>query len=263
MSTPADSPGSQHRLLLLHGFLSGGHAWQGLRRELAPDVVTFAPDLLGYGRDPRRAGTYSLDALVDDLEPLVEREQPTHVLGHSMGAIVALALARRYPGGFAGVGLAGLPVFDGRADGLACLNRHGPTHRFLLHNDRLTHAACAAIRPTRRLWEPLAPLVVPARVLPRLRVLFEHSRQGHAEGLDGIVFAGLVDVLAEGLCTPVAALHGGLDRLAPLERVRDAASRHGWDLRVAPTGNHQLPIERPRTVAGWVHEQVLQTTAVR
>jgi pimeloyl-ACP methyl ester carboxylesterase len=88
--------------MLLHGFLSGRNAWRPLRRELS-DLETVAPDMLGYGRAAHRGQEYNLDETVAHLRGVVEAEQPTHVVGHSMG-IVALALAGEMPDAFAAVG---------------------------------------------------------------------------------------------------------------------------------------------------------------
>lgn len=244
------------KLLLLHGFLSGRAAWRPLQREL-PDVDTVAPDLLGYGRSPRRGATYSLRGMVEHLGPLVRAEQPDYVLGHSMGGIVALALAAEMPGVFARVGVVGLPVYRDRADGVEHLRRRGFVHRAALRRDHLTHVGCVGMHYSRLLWLPFSPLVLPRQPRSVLRTTFDHCRDTHLGSLDAVVFAGHVEALAERVRTPVAALHGARDGAAPLARVRDLAERHGWELRVSPTGTHQIAVERPRLVARWVREHLL------
>ena len=244
------------KLLLLHGFLSGRAAWRPLQRELS-DVDTVAPDLLGYGRAPRRSATYSLQAMAEHLAALVRAEQPDYVLGHSMGGIVALALAAEMPGVLRRVGVVGLPVYRDRADGLEHLRRRGFVHRAALRTDRLTHVGCVGMHYTRALWLPFSPLVLPRQPRSVLSSTFDHCRDTHLGSLDAVVFAGHVEALAERVRTPVAALHGARDGAAPLDRVREVAERHNWDLRVSPTGSHQLAVERPRMVARWVREHVL------
>ena len=102
--------GDRPRILLLHGYLSGPAAWAGLRRELAAEATTLAPPLPGYGSEPSPP-EYTLAAVADALEWRLAQIRPTHLLGHSMCAILALELARRYPGRFARAAAIGLPVF--------------------------------------------------------------------------------------------------------------------------------------------------------
>lgn len=249
------------RVLLLHGFLSGKAAWRRTRVELAPDVDTIAPDLPGYGsaRDPAEA--YSLDWIVDNLDPILAANSPTHVVGHSMGGIVALALAARLPNAFQAVGVIGLPVFRDRGDGLACLRRRGPLVGAMLQDDRLAHLACVGMRHTWPLWLPFAPLALPGRPRHAVRHLFDHSGASHAGSLDAVVFGGLVEALAAQLTVPVAALHGGRDRSAPAQRVRELGVSLGWDVRTAPRLGHQIPIVRPALTARWIREHVLPIDA--
>ena len=243
------------RLLLLHGFLSGRAAWGPLRRELA-DLDTIAPDLLGYGASPRHRAEYSLDEMVRYLEPLVSAERPAFVLGHSMGAIVALALAAAMPGAFSRVGVVGLPVYNDRADGMSFL-RARPVHHAFLRRDVLSHAGCVAMHHSRSVWLPFSPLVLPRQPRSVLNSTFDHCRQSHVGSLESIVFAGRVPELVSRIETPVVALHGARDRSAPLDRVRRLAEEAGWDLTLAPRCGHQVVVERPRLVARWVRERLI------
>lgn len=243
-------------VLLLHGFLASGGAWAPVRQELRGIVPTLAPDLAGYGSGRSVVATYSLATLVEHLVPLVESERPAHVVGHSMGGLVALALARRLPESFESVGLVGLPVFHGRGDGLAFLHRARPSTRLTLHDHARAHRACEAAHRLRRAWIPAAAWLT-SRPPEMLATMYDHTLESHTAGLERIVFAGLADELAAGLTTPVFALHGARDRSAPFDRARDLARRHGWKLSVARKSGHQLIFERPVTTASWIRERVL------
>ena len=167
------------RLLLLHGFLSGRSAFDGLRAELEGEAVTIAPDLPGYGdapgpRDPRE---YTLQLLADAMEAVLDREQPTHLLGHSMGGIVALELVRRHPGQFARAGIAGLPIYRSRADALAHLHRRGTLYRLMLHSHRTSHLACAAMRASNWGWGALPAIV--GRDHPQRHIADQQRRNGN------------------------------------------------------------------------------------
>lgn len=245
------------KVLLLHGLLSGAVAWDGVGRELSSIVETVAPNLAGYGGERNPDGQYTLEALVDRLEPLLDVEQPTHILGHSMGGIVALALAARWPGRFERLGVVGLPVYHDREDGLAFIHQRGLLLRAVLRTDWLSHYGCSALYRGRTFWRPVVPFAVPRQPLTHVRAAFHHSRESHEGSLNRVVFANHVPRLAARTATPVVALHGGRDRSARIDRVRELAREQRWDLAVSPTAGHQIIIERPRLVARWATSRLL------
>ena len=83
------------RILLLHGVMSSAGTWHRIGAELASrgwDCV--AVDLLGHGSARRVRGSLDLDTLVGGV--LAQLAAPADVvIGHSLGGIVALALAGR------------------------------------------------------------------------------------------------------------------------------------------------------------------------
>lgn len=83
--------------LLLHCTLAHSGAWQGVAKALSNNYCLVAPDLLGHGRTPDgdRAGDYHDQVTAQALAYLPET--PTHVVGHSFGASVALRLAIEHP----------------------------------------------------------------------------------------------------------------------------------------------------------------------
>jgi len=73
--------------------------WDGVVAELGTGVRTIAVDLPGFGASNTLAGPYNLDRFAADLRALLEslRTGPVIVVGHSMGAKVALRLAIEAP----------------------------------------------------------------------------------------------------------------------------------------------------------------------
>lgn len=86
-------------ILLLHGLGVSGAVWQAFARRLLPRFAAVAPDLRGHGQsdappDGYQSFDYSADCatLIDDLHLA-----PLPVVGHSLGALVALELAHDWP----------------------------------------------------------------------------------------------------------------------------------------------------------------------
>lgn len=84
-------------VILLHGSLSTGGQWRRLIEELSRDFRVLAPDLHGYGHSPSYAGDPAklIEAETAVVAALMEMAPgPIHLVGHSYGGLVALAVAR-------------------------------------------------------------------------------------------------------------------------------------------------------------------------
>ena len=85
-------PDTPAPIVLLHGWMDCGAAWQLLVDCLPDDWPLLAVDWPGYGRSARRADHYwfpehfaELDWLLDEISP----QAPVRLIGHSMGGTVA------------------------------------------------------------------------------------------------------------------------------------------------------------------------------
>lgn len=79
--------------VFLHGFLGGPETWHELQRRLpGPSLAPFLP---GHGPDPRCVGEH-FDAVVDSLAATLPTPR-FRLVGYSLGARLALALALRFP----------------------------------------------------------------------------------------------------------------------------------------------------------------------
>jgi pimeloyl-ACP methyl ester carboxylesterase len=247
------------RLLLLHGFFAGKAAWDRVGADMRRDGIDiFAPDLLGYGdhRHGHEKGDYSLERIVEHLAPTVERLRPTHIVGHSMGGMVALGLDELLPGRFHSIGIVGLPVFANARDGKAYQELRGRRYRIFMRTHSFSHYGCGVVHSTRYAWKPFAHHFAPRQPESIFMSVFDHSRDAHLAGLTHIAFGGLVPKLANAATAPISMLHGIRDRTAPLERAREVAIARGWDFETADRANHQVIVERPLLVADWIRRKV-------
>ena len=86
-------------LVLLHGLSANSTSWARVIEWTTRDWRSYALDFRGHGRSDRTPGRYRLDDYVDDADRVLRMiGEPAVVVGHSLGAIVAAALAQdRHP----------------------------------------------------------------------------------------------------------------------------------------------------------------------
>lgn len=90
--------GSGPPLVLVHGITESRHTWDPLLDDLAADHTVVAVDLRGHGESGPADG-YGAEAMAADVAAVMAAEdlaQPL-VVGHSLGGIVATALAGGHP----------------------------------------------------------------------------------------------------------------------------------------------------------------------
>ncbi len=101
-------------IFLLHG-LTGTHEYFApLAIRLSQTNRVIAPDLLGFGRSPWPDISYTVDDHLAAIEAVLPKE-PFVLIGHSMGALLALEFARRNPERVAGLVLISPPSIQDRA----------------------------------------------------------------------------------------------------------------------------------------------------
>jgi pimeloyl-[acyl-carrier protein] methyl ester esterase len=87
--------GQGRDIVLVHGWGLHGGVWRGLAGRLAASFRVLLPDLPGHGRSPAANGDFTLADVVAELQG--HMTAPAVWVGWSLGALVALTAARRFP----------------------------------------------------------------------------------------------------------------------------------------------------------------------
>jgi 3-oxoadipate enol-lactonase len=251
--------GEDAPVVLVHGLGGAAANWVDVAPRLARTRRVLVPELPGHGGSTPLPAVPNLAVFADRVALVAEREGflPATVVGHSLGAVVALRLAIRRPGDVSSLVLAG-------AAGISSTSRRA----------RYGLRILGIIGP-RRLVAPWAASVAGSQVLRLL--VFGHwgasdtstmsnaAVDGFLEGTrltsdsEGAARALVLDDvrphLGEVGC-PVLVLWGARDNQLPVADGFEFARRLDAELRVIGDCGHLLIGERPDLCAAAIEEFV-------
>jgi pimeloyl-ACP methyl ester carboxylesterase len=232
--------GSGVPLVMIHGFAADSYGWRPLEEALPKDQALIRIDLPSHGRSPLRRVAGFAD-LAKQLVQVFDRvaEGPVHLLGHSLGGGLALALADIRPRQVKTLSLiapAGLgPEIDGAAlNGIA---RAGSVDSLAPWLKRLT------ARP-----EGISHDFAKAALLARLDPALREAQQELAAVLfpDGVQAFDLTAALSR-IAMPTLMIWGRDDHILPWRQALAAPGEVA--LHLMRGVGHVPQIEDPATVA--------------
>ncbi len=86
-------------VVLMHGWMGTSHTWRKIAPLLADEWFVIVPDMRGYGGTDKPADGYDAVNLATDIAGVLDHfgKSQAHIVGHDMGALVALAFAGTFP----------------------------------------------------------------------------------------------------------------------------------------------------------------------
>lgn len=107
-------------VVFLHGLGNSGAAWDKVIAQLPPDVRAVSIDLLGFGQSPRPEwAVYDVRTQARSVITTLIRLRLTGrvvLVGHSLGGLVAVEVAKRYPLAVRSLILCSPPFYDPQVD---------------------------------------------------------------------------------------------------------------------------------------------------
>jgi pimeloyl-ACP methyl ester carboxylesterase len=82
-------------VVLLHGWMGTSHTWRKVAPLLAHNHTVIVPDMRGYGNSDITPDGYDAVNLAKDIQAILVKHglSKAHIVGHDMGALVAMAFA--------------------------------------------------------------------------------------------------------------------------------------------------------------------------
>ena len=254
----ARTAGSRGRpVILVHGLAASARIFGAAFDSLGARHRLLAPDLLGFGDSPKPDSGYSLadhsEALVACVEAAGLDDEPAIVVGHSFGALVALAMARCRPDLVGGLVLVSPPLYrsagDARHFAHVALTR---AERIFATDTRFARVACTSMCMRRpRLARRVAALYRPELPVQIAHDGVRHTWTSYSRSMATLLGAEARPEWIADSRLPVDIISGLADRLPDLGLLRALAAAHaGVRLEEVEGGDHLIPLsDAPRCMA--------------
>ena len=240
-------------VLLVHGYGGDRNSWLFLQEPLAARYRVYALDLPGHGTSAKDVGEGSLSVLADAVTGVLDAlgAERAHLVGHSMGGAVALAVAARDPARIASLTLIapsgfGPEINAGYLRGFADAQTRRELKAVigqLFDDESLV---------TRQLVDDLLAYKRLDGVDEALHALADTLLDGEAQRGDSAA-----SLAAIGGAAPVTVIWGRADRIIPAAQAEAVAGavRHLID-----GAGHMPHMERPAEVQAAIEETIARST---
>lgn len=227
--------GTGPTLILLHGYLSSAHYFKSIQKRLASTHRVIAIDLLGFGKSPKPRVDYTYNDHITAIHETIQRlgvTKPYVLIGHSMGALIALRYATLFADEIGSLQLFNPPIFSDINQMIDTHKKTGRHYRMMLYS------------PIREGYWKALKAVPHNRSNRRPEINFadsvrmsKHAREGSYKHILGGAqfFSDLRKVTV-----PTALIVGKYDRLVYQENLQTKELPSNIDLQIVETGHHTL-----------------------
>jgi pimeloyl-ACP methyl ester carboxylesterase len=234
-------------VVALHGSASTGAQWRSLVAHLAPHHRVLTPDLAGYSRSGKPAAPVTMATEAMFLRPLLaEAGDPVHLVGHSFGGAVALAVAVTIPERVRSLTLIEPAAFRLLATGdhtdielgaeIAAVARD-------IRGEAIAHERTAATARFIDYWNGAGAF---ARSSTRLQNFAVNSLDRVMDNFAALAAPGLTRRALAGITCPTLIIAGLNTRLPALRTAEIVAEIiPGARLDLVPGAGHMLPLTDP------------------
>lgn len=238
IDTSYELVGAGDPVVLVHGLGSSARDWEFQLPALADHYRVLTYDVRGHGASSKPRGPYSVTQFASDLALLLERleHRPAHVVGISMGGMIAFQLAVDRPD------LVRSLVIVNSGPALVPSN---PAEHLAVWS----RIAIAKLRGPTAMGAVLAPRLFPSPNQGRLRRQFierwaENDKDAYYAALRAIIGWSVLDRVREIPC-PVLVVAADHDYTPVSAKEAYLPLIPGATLKVIPDARHATPIERP------------------
>jgi len=228
--------------ILLHGIGNSAKAWEALIPLLPKNVRVIGIDLLGFGQSPHphwspydaRTQARSVGATLLKMRLL---QQPT-IVGHSLGSLVAVEVAKRYPLIVKKLILCSPPFY-----------RQTEEKRRLLQRDEILKDLYRRMKKYPLTLESLSPLIVKLKLASPALNINEGNVASYVAALESSIVNQTSMQDAAKLKLPITVLYGALDPVVIGSNIRSLAKKNSNIIAKKIATGHEVVGRYVRIVA--------------
>ncbi|MCJ7717932.1 MAG: alpha/beta hydrolase [Anaerolineales bacterium] len=230
--------GSGEPLLFIHGLGSSSRDWELQLDYFAKKFKVILIDVRGHGRSGKPPGPYSIPLFAEDTAKLIQALQiaPAHILGISLGGMIAFELGIGYP-----ELVKSLIIVNSTPELVARTLKDwlGIWQRLLI----------VRFTGMRKMGEVLGNRFLPGPELAELREIFierwaENDKPAYLEAMKAVMGWSITDRLGEIRC-PTLVLAADGDYFPTTDKENYVKQIPGAKLLVIENSRHALPAEKP------------------
>lgn len=249
--------GSGEAIVFLHGMAASSRYWEAFIPLLKDTHRLVRLDLLGFGKSPQTANGYDVSnhcqAIEETLKHL-EIDGSFTLVGHSMGALLALKYAARHPEQISKLVLISMPIYSSPEQARLDITKSKKMLKYAYYGPS-SHLLCTTWCYVLR---PLSKRVAPFYLRSQPRHVAEdsvlHTWRAYSECMHYIIEQQAVEDDMQKLKMPVELVYGSAEspivlRNANLMQVKNNIHRLKLD------GSHNLPLEQPERLSRLMAKQ--------
>lgn len=243
-----------NKIVLLHGLAAGKSFFDGLKSELGENFDALTFDLLGFGQEMYAKGSFTLIEHLEFIKVKIDSfsKEPVILLGHSMGAVLAIHFTEKYPDRVLKLILL-TPVLGRDRKDLeeGFLKTKGGWAKMLLKYPKLSFVSCKTLCKFRlmNLFYFLKPRYVSSKVF---RDYIRHSWTSVSKTFENIILDSPAMPVVEKLNIPTLNIVGDKDS--------EICSRTPANQNIKTVklpGAHYLPLKDPDLIASEIKKFLL------
>lgn len=251
----AESHGNGPVVVFLHGFLSSSKYWRKVSELISQNYRVVTIDLLGFGDSPKPGHSkYDYEAHISSINKTLYAQnvrEPFILVGHSMGALLALRYANIYANRVTKLILTNMPVMLGKKE-----------VKFELFNANIIYRLGLSPFTHHFMWQGLRILYklrwLPSEAIDRLTMnidyVFKHSARSRLRSFRRVIMRAKADVDLATIGVKTIVLSGIDDKKVYVDNLVSKVQLSPYVAMQNFKTGHHIPLLMPELLAETIRE---------